>query len=569
MADSPTQGQGAETIPLPKWRARARTEPAPPSDRIEGTAAPYPSPTSPTPPMAAPRFRAGPASRAVAGLLAPALGLAWLIIVVAYVQYALGWEALFFLLPHELVGFVVGSMAPLVLVWLVTAHRRRNAALGRAIDALQDQIAALIYPAEEAAARVEQVSALLRQQSEMLTGASDHALARARQVEESLRQQSHDLGEAAEQAAVQAQRVREALHQQGARLAEMSERARGQSSDLLAVLSRQTDQLDQALTRVAERARQTGAEISSQGELLAAMAAQATQLDDALRELGRGLEASAEQAAARVGEIDKAIERQSKQLRGAAAVVTASSEDMGRSLRQRLDELLTASERALGKIHEVGDAYREQEQVLSDAADRAARRIARLAEVTASESVVLPKAIPAQFQRPPKRPDAAAEAEPARPKKRVFGRPAPDTTEPSHPEIEAPVEVEARRDAFLRSATFVVDNLNSISVDLNRLLERDIPGGVWRLFYRGDKSAFTRRVLTTRSLGDQKRIRRRFRQDPEFREHATHYLTEFEKLLEQAGKWDYENLLRTTFLTADIGKLYLLLSRAVGRESRE
>ena len=160
----------------------------------------------------------------------------------------------------------------------------------------------------------------------------------------------------------------------------------------------------------------------------------------------------------------------------------------------------------------------------------------------------------------------SAEPAPEKPRQRKFGRHDPESTDRSEPVAEEPSGVEARRDAFLRSATFVVDNLNSIAIDLNRLLERDIPRGVWRLFYRGDKSAFTRRVLDTRGLRDQKRIRRKFRQDPEFRQHASHYVSEFESLLEQAGKCDYENLLRTTFLTADVGKLYLLLSRAVGRE---
>ena len=61
-------------------------------------------------------------------------------------------------------------------------------------------------------------------------------------------------------------------------------------------------------------------------------------------------------------------------------------------------------------------------------------------------------------------------------------------------------------------------------------------------------------------------IRRRYQDDADFREYVTRYIGEFDTLLDQARKWDYENLLHTTFMTADIGKLYLLLSRAVGKE---
>ncbi len=564
MADSSTEGQGAKTIRLPKWRAGPRAEvEAPPPDPVEVT--PPPSTIS----TAESRSRPGPASRAIGILLsAPALGLAWLGVVFASFQYTLGWQQLFYLQPYELAGIFVGSMSPLVLIWFVAFHRRGERALQGSVDALERRLAELAYPAEEVAARVEQVSAALRQQSEMLTGASDHALARAQEVEASLRQQCRELGTAAEQAAAQAQSVRDVLHQQSERLDAMSERVTGQSNDILAALARQTGELDQALTQTTERARRAGAEISTQGEALQSMAAQAAKLDEAMRELGRGLESSAAQAAARVGDIDKAIERQSKQLRGAAAIVNASIEDMGQSLRQRLDQLSAATDQALRKINDVGDAYREHAQTYTDAADRAARQIERLARATPAEALTPPEAIPSQFRRPTTEPDDSAPGAEKKPRPRMFGRGDKESTDRSEPIADEPSGVEARRDAFLRSATFVVDNLNSIAIDLNRLLERDIPRGVWRVFHRGDKSAFTRRVLDTRSLRDQKRIRRKFRQDPEFREHASHYVTEFESLMQQAENCDYENLLRTTFLTADVGKLYLLLSRAVGRQIR-
>ena len=51
----------------------------------------------------------------------------------------------------------------------------------------------------------------------------------------------------------------------------------------------------------------------------------------------------------------------------------------------------------------------------------------------------------------------------------------------------------------------------------------------------------------------------------EFRRYVQRYLDHFEKLLSEANESDPENLLSSTFLSADVGKLYLLLARAVGR----
>lgn len=46
---------------------------------------------------------------------------------------------------------------------------------------------------------------------------------------------------------------------------------------------------------------------------------------------------------------------------------------------------------------------------------------------------------------------------------------------------------------------------------------------------------------------------------------ATRYLREFERLLAQVGDADPDELLSASLLTADVGKAYLLLSRAVER----
>jgi len=60
-------------------------------------------------------------------------------------------------------------------------------------------------------------------------------------------------------------------------------------------------------------------------------------------------------------------------------------------------------------------------------------------------------------------------------------------------------------------------------------------------------------------------IRAKFEEDENFRKYVQRYLDHFERLLNQANESDPENLLSSTFLSADIGKLYLVLARSVGR----
>ena len=60
-------------------------------------------------------------------------------------------------------------------------------------------------------------------------------------------------------------------------------------------------------------------------------------------------------------------------------------------------------------------------------------------------------------------------------------------------------------------------------------------------------------------------IEDRYESDEEFRNKVTRYMNQFESLLTQATDCDQEQVLSATFLTADVGKLYLLLSRSLGR----
>jgi len=126
--------------------------------------------------------------------------------------------------------------------------------------------------------------------------------------------------------------------------------------------------------------------------------------------------------------------------------------------------------------------------------------------------------------------------------------------------------LDAERDRFLRASRLIIDDLNSVGVDLTRLMDKPLAEKLWRQFARGDKSVFLRAMLDdaeTRKL--QSTIKTRYQDDADFRKYADHYLEQFENLLAQAGSSDPENLLSSAFVTSDIGKVYVLLSRALGR----
>jgi len=115
------------------------------------------------------------------------------------------------------------------------------------------------------------------------------------------------------------------------------------------------------------------------------------------------------------------------------------------------------------------------------------------------------------------------------------------------------------------SLDFIIESLHSLSVDITRLQEGDVPEKTWKAFQKGDIAAFTRRLAKINYNVPVDKLRNKFANDTEFRTYVQRFIRQFEDLYEQAVANDHGMLLGTTFISSDIGKLYELLCHAAGR----
>ncbi|MBT4463081.1 MAG: hypothetical protein HOC60_00215, partial [Rhodospirillaceae bacterium] len=125
---------------------------------------------------------------------------------------------------------------------------------------------------------------------------------------------------------------------------------------------------------------------------------------------------------------------------------------------------------------------------------------------------------------------------------------------------------EAGIDDFLKRATFISERLQSLAVDMSRLMETTISEDDWRRFNRGEKGVFVRKMLGFREKSRLQSIRQRFQENDEFREYVQRYMSEFKGFLDEARKRDKQGVLSTIFLSSDMGKLFMVLTQALGRE---
>lgn len=89
----------------------------------------------------------------------------------------------------------------------------------------------------------------------------------------------------------------------------------------------------------------------------------------------------------------------------------------------------------------------------------------------------------------------------------------------------ADLQLESEDDS--RRVQHTLETLYAIAIDLDRLLEEEPPIDLWKRYRGGEADVFARRVLSLKGSGLVQRIRHKYRDDLEFREHADRYRARF------------------------------------------
>jgi flagellar biosynthesis/type III secretory pathway protein FliH len=109
------------------------------------------------------------------------------------------------------------------------------------------------------------------------------------------------------------------------------------------------------------------------------------------------------------------------------------------------------------------------------------------------------------------------------------------------------------------------DALDSLSVDIARMIDHEAAAELWERYRRGERSVFSKRLYTAQGHKAFEEIRNKYRSDPEFRQTVEHYIHEFERLLDDVSRGDRGAAVARNYLTSDTGKVYTMLAHAAGR----
>jgi Apolipoprotein A1/A4/E domain len=186
-------------------------------------------------------------------------------------------------------------------------------------------------------------------------------------------------------------------------------------------------------------------------------------------------------------------------------------------------------------------------------------------------------------------------AEPSRPAPRVASAstlPPPDLGQPAARRTEAPPVAPAGsdqgRDGWLsdllsrtdgsagapppapphgRSAPNATSGnpLESLSLDIGRLMDRNLAAEMWDRYQRGESKAFSKRLYTPAGQKAFDEVGRKYRSDRNFKQTVDRYIAEFERLLDEVAREDRGPQALRGHLTSETGLVYTLLAHAAGR----
>ena len=107
--------------------------------------------------------------------------------------------------------------------------------------------------------------------------------------------------------------------------------------------------------------------------------------------------------------------------------------------------------------------------------------------------------------------------------------------------------------------------LESLSLDISRLMDRNLAAEMWDRYQRGERKAFSKRLYTPAGQKAFDEVARKYRADRAFKTTVDRYVTEFERLLDEVARDERGPAALRAHLTSETGLVYTLLAHAAGR----
>src|SRR5229473_1214065 len=343
------------------------------------------------------------------------------------------------------------------------------------------------------------------------------------------------------------------------------EAAEGRAREIAQVIAESTAEGSRAITSQYELVRSTSEqERQRTGEALRGLYDQATgdtqtlfrQVSERFAEIVRDMKGMA-------GEIQHELEKTRAEVRRGVLELpqetAESTAQMRRVIVEQIDALAELNRIVARHSHAIDTAEPMRRGVRDEVAAGGARsepRPAARLEVVGGGGRSAPAA------PPPRRPPEGPASPPPQGNGRNNGR---DGRDGWMSELLARASRDEEGGGKERPARHALESLDSLSVDIARMIDHDAAGELWDRYKRGERDVFTKRLYTMQGQKTFDEIRKRYRGERDFKQTVDRYIGEFERLLDDVSRDERGAVVARTYLTSETGKVYTMLAHAAGR----
>lgn len=140
-----------------------------------------------------------------------------------------------------------------------------------------------------------------------------------------------------------------------------------------------------------------------------------------------------------------------------------------------------------------------------------------------------------------------------------------DKTQKQYDEFNQKFKV-ASIDTFMKNSADIISELETISIDINSIFNKTGDDeALWKKYYEGDHSVFVRYLSKNMTKKEVIAVREDYEKKPDFRVVVDKYLDDFNSLIEAARSNNRASTLLALISGSDIGKVYYILSRVLGK----
>lgn len=121
-------------------------------------------------------------------------------------------------------------------------------------------------------------------------------------------------------------------------------------------------------------------------------------------------------------------------------------------------------------------------------------------------------------------------------------------------------------DTFMKSSADIISELEALSIDVHGIFNKNgNDNDLWKQYYAGDHGVFVRYLSNNMTKNEIATIRQDYENKPDFRVVVDKYLEDFNSLIASARQNNRAGTLLALISGSDIGKVYYVLARALGK----